>query len=240
MAWVAVDKDGRECIYQFHPKRANNQFIPLYEYSMWMALPKGSIKKLIGRDLSWENNPVELDTFSWKDIENWDSYCVSTLGDILRKDKNNIIVPISDRDGYLQVRLSHHNKQKTFKVHRLVAQAFIPNPNNYPQVNHKNGIKSDNRIENLEWCDGKYNVNYSHSKIYHDSIAHRMKPVIQLSLNGEVIQRFESVRSAAKSVNATNSHISDACNGKYKTCKGYMWKWIEDEPVKLKEEEQRV
>lgn len=56
MAWVAVDKDGRGCIYQFRPKRGNNQFIPLYEYSMWMALPKGSIKKLIGRDLTWEEN----------------------------------------------------------------------------------------------------------------------------------------------------------------------------------------
>ena len=69
MAWVAVDKDGRECIYQFRPKRGNNefrpkrgnsQFIPLYEYSMWMALPKGSIKKLIGRELKWNDNPVEI------------------------------------------------------------------------------------------------------------------------------------------------------------------------------------
>ena len=60
MAWVAVDKDGRECIYQFRPKRGNNQFIPLYEYSMWMALPKGTMKKLIGKDLTWEDNPVEL------------------------------------------------------------------------------------------------------------------------------------------------------------------------------------
>ena len=60
MAWVAVDEDGRECIYQFRPKRGNNQFRPLYEYSMCLVLPKGSIKKLIGRDLTWEDNAVEL------------------------------------------------------------------------------------------------------------------------------------------------------------------------------------
>ena len=60
MAWVAVDKDGRECIYQFRPKRGDNQFIPLYEYSMCLVLPKGSIKKLIERDLSWEDDAVEL------------------------------------------------------------------------------------------------------------------------------------------------------------------------------------
>ena len=60
MAWVAVDEEGRECIYQFRPKRTNNQFIPLYEYSMYLVLPKGSIKKLIGRDLTWKDDPVQL------------------------------------------------------------------------------------------------------------------------------------------------------------------------------------
>ena len=60
MAWVAVDKDCRECIYQFRPKRSSEKFIPLYTYSMWLVLPKGSIKKLIGRDLDWSNEPVEL------------------------------------------------------------------------------------------------------------------------------------------------------------------------------------
>ena len=60
MAWVAVDEDGRECIYQFRPKRGNGQFMPLYSYSMCLVLPKGSIKKLIGRDLTWKDNPVEL------------------------------------------------------------------------------------------------------------------------------------------------------------------------------------
>ena len=60
MAWVAVNEDGRECIYQFRPKRGNNQFIPLYSYSMYLVLPKGTIKKLIGRDLSWKDSAVEL------------------------------------------------------------------------------------------------------------------------------------------------------------------------------------
>lgn len=66
MAWVAVDKDGRECIYQFRPKIRNNQSIPLYEYSIWMTLPKGSIKKLIGRDLTWNDEPVKLKETSIK------------------------------------------------------------------------------------------------------------------------------------------------------------------------------
>lgn len=60
MAWVAVDKDGRECIYQFCPVRKEKQFVPRYEYYNWIELPKGSIKKLIGRDLTFEDKPVEL------------------------------------------------------------------------------------------------------------------------------------------------------------------------------------
>ena len=60
MAWVAVDKGGRECIYQFRPKKGNNEFRPVYAYSMWMALPKGSIKKLIGRDITWQDEPIKL------------------------------------------------------------------------------------------------------------------------------------------------------------------------------------
>lgn len=60
MAWVAVDRDGRECIYQYRPKRTIIQFVPLYSYSMWLTLPKGSIKKLIGKDLTYEDDPVEL------------------------------------------------------------------------------------------------------------------------------------------------------------------------------------
>lgn len=114
----------------------------------------------------------------WKDISGYEGlYQISNLSNVKslsryvsRKNQNNvesgyftkekIMKPRVDKDGYLYVGLYKNKKVNNFKIHRLVALAFIANPNNYPLINHKNEIKNDNRISNLEWCDYKYNANY--------------------------------------------------------------------------------
>ena len=112
----------------------------------------------------------------WKDIPNFEGYYkISNLGriksvtrkakvKILNNDyrtiKGQLISPAKTRDGYLKVSLSKNHKRYYFKVHRLAAQAFIPNTNNYPCINHKDENKENNRVDNLEWCTVKYNCNY--------------------------------------------------------------------------------
>lgn len=100
---------------------------------------------------------------TWKDIPNFDGrYQINTKGDIRHKDRpNTYLKPAKDTKGYLRVALWNNHKNNTCKVHRLVALTFIPNPLNKPQVNHKNAIKNDNRVENLEWVDNSENQKHA-------------------------------------------------------------------------------
>lgn len=93
----------------------------------------------------------------WKKIDGYENYSVSTKGRV-RNDKNGSMLKGQVRKGYSHVML--YPDRKWYRVHRLVAEAFIPNPNNYPVINHKNEVKNDNRVSNLEWCTHEYNCNY--------------------------------------------------------------------------------
>lgn len=135
--------------------------------------------------------------------------------------------------GYTYVVLSHN---RTFRVHRLVAKAFIPNPNNKPQVNHKDGIKSNNRVKNLEWSTNGENQTHRHAVLGHvgamlgkkGAACKNSKPVIGVSVKTGKVIRFAGASEAGREIRgstAAGSAISGAANGKTRAAYGYQWSW---------------
>lgn len=140
--------------------------------------------------------------------------------------------PTLGSGGYLYILLYFDGERKLRVVHRLVADAFIDNPENMPQVNHIDEVKTNNNVENLEWCDAKYNVNYG-TAIARASEARkndpqRSKPVLMLTRDGEFIKRFPSQREAARQTGIPQGSIGMACRGKSKRGGGYMWKFAQE------------
>ena len=128
-----------------------------------------------------------------------------------------------NNNGYFVVHLSNGNA-KLFYVHRLVALAFIPNPDALPQINHKNEIKTDNRAENLEWCTSHYNTNYGtrNKRIQRN----RSFPVAQLDVNGKIVNAFYGISEAQRITGIDRPNICKCLKGKTKTAGGYKWKYV--------------
>lgn len=184
-----------------------------------------------------------MDEF-WKDIEEYEGlYQVSDLGRVQSLPRVNLCVNreyirkgkvlkgMSDKDGYLYVLLSKEGIQRKFLIHRLVAKHFIPNPQNFPQVNHKNEVVDDNRLENLEWCDCVYNIRYGtgikrRAKLQTNK--HGAKAVLQFSLDGKFIREFPSTMEIVRVYGFRQSHINECCLEKAKSSYGYVWKYKEE------------
>lgn len=161
-----------------------------------------------------------------------------------------LLKPRKTKFGYFQVSLSKNKKQKWFQVHRLVAEAFILNPNNFPQINHKNEDKTNNSIENLEWCSAKYNCNYgTHNTKLSESMKNSQKAkdqrnklfkamskeVYQLSIDGQIVKKWKSLSETGK--NGYNfKNISACCLGKRKTANGFKWMYKSDYEEMLAEQ----
>lgn len=164
----------------------------------------------------------------WRPIKGFEGkYEVSNLGRIRSLNyrgigKVQVLKLAANKDNYLLVDLCREGKKKTYQVHRLVAEAFIPNPNNLPCVNHLNEQKQDNRASNLEWCDHKYNNNYgSHNERAGKA---RCKAVICLELQ----RVFQSVTEVGEYLGCTGGNVSQAIKKGCK-CMGYTLKFIEIE-----------
>lgn len=167
----------------------------------------------------------------WKPVKGYeDFYEISNLGNVKSLRRNIILKQRLNNKGRYYVNLSDGISQyKSKMIYRLVAEAFIPNPNNLPQINHKDENPKNNKLDNLEWCTAKYNVNYGNRT--KKSIESTSKPVLQYDLQGNFIKKWGSIKEAEDFYNTTS--ISNCCNHsqKYNTIKGFQWKLETDKRI---------
>lgn len=193
----------------------------------------------------------------WKDIPRYEGmYQVSNLGRVKSLDRiglagqkiyGRVLKACYDKNGYCLVNLYKGGKCKTFRVHRLVAEQFIENPRNYPMINHRDEMKTNNCTDNLEWCDAKYNANYGtkiqrqsqklkgkpniyaqgssnyfYGKRYCGKDNYRARVVYCYSSDKQLIQIFDTIRAVSKFLGYTEEYIGKICNGKRKPLKTYI------------------
>lgn len=175
---------------------------------------------------------------AWKDVVGYDGrYKVSNQGRVvslnyLRTGTQKELKQVTLTSGYCAVRLCKEGRTKLCTIHRLVATAFLPNPNKYKEVNHINEKTKDNRVENLEWCNRVYNANYGtlKTRLRNKRAEKYCKPIYQYAIDKTFIAKYQSGREITRELGYNNSYICKCCKKGIGTAYGYLWTYnkIED------------
>lgn len=178
----------------------------------------------------------------WKDIPNFEGlYQANTDGEIRSLYSNKILKQEISKNGYCKVMLCKNKKRKLLSVHRIIAQTFLKDYDEKLQVNHKSGIKTDNRLNNLEMVTSKENIIHSfknglqkpktgkeHPLYKKYGIENKTsKKVIQYDLNDNFLKVWNSIMDVERELGINNSNISSCCNGNKKSAGGFKWKHFE-------------
>lgn len=168
----------------------------------------------------------------------------SALGKIVKRSRKGRIIIQSESKGYSRAHMCKNGIVKIALVHRMVGVAFIPNPNNYPEINHKNGIRSDNRVENLEWCSKSQNIRHCYDVLKRKVSPNVINvyggdhpastPILQYDLNGNFLREWPSAIEIQRALNVNSPNIIACCRGKQQTCGGFSWKHKHERKIRQK------
>lgn len=162
----------------------------------------------------------------WKDIPNYErKYKASNLGRIktlnFKKTGKEKIMSIQTTGNYNHIILHKNGKKKNFSIQKLIALTFIPNPNNYNEINHKDENTRNNHVDNLEWCNHTYNINYGNrTKKAKEKLSTKIN---QYDMEGNFIKTWNCMNDAIRYYN--NVHIYNVCKGQRKSASGYIWEY---------------